>query len=153
MITLGIPAYKESKIISAAIERILSYGLKNKFEILIATPDPETAEKVKQIKNKKVNLIFEKKREGQFMAYKKIVKKAKGDIIIFTDADAEIEKGAIEKLLAPFKNPDVGATGARVMLSSGKTKKGRKADEKAGKEQKSRWEGRTWTRHDAIHSE
>lgn len=116
MITFGVPAYREAKTIGHKIRDLLRYGLNEKFEIIVATPDTETANEVKKFKDKRVKLIFEGKREGQFAAYEKILKTAKGEIIVFTDADAEIVPGSVEKILAVFKDKNVGAAGSRIVL-------------------------------------
>jgi biofilm PGA synthesis N-glycosyltransferase PgaC len=115
MITIGIAAYKEANTIRRAIENILSQKIKEPFEIIVACPDKETAEVVRELmkKNKKIKLIKERKREGQPAAYNKIMKAAKGRIIIFTDADAVLEKGSINKIINTFKDKNVGAAGGR----------------------------------------
>ena len=52
----------------------MKQNIKDKFEIIIACQDEETADAVRVImkKNKKVKLIKEKNRDGQFAAYEKI---------------------------------------------------------------------------------
>lgn len=115
MITIGIAAYKEEKTISKVIESIMKQKIKEPFEIIVACPDKETAEAVRKLmkKHKKIRLIKERKREGQPAAYNKIIKAARGRIIIFTDADAILEEGSINKILNAFKDKKVGAAGGR----------------------------------------
>lgn len=113
VITIGIGAYKEEKSIGKAVENIMNQKINEDFEIIIACPDKGTADVIKKLKNKKIKLIKEKKREGQPAAYNKIIKKAKGRIIIFTDADAILEKNSIQKIIDVFEDKKVGAAGGR----------------------------------------
>jgi len=115
MITIGIGAYREEKTISATIDAIMKQKIKAPFEIIVVCPDEETSSVVKVLikTNKKIKLINEEKREGQPAAYNRIIKASKGKIIIFTDADATLEKGAINKIIDAYKDKKVGATGGR----------------------------------------
>ena len=115
MITIGIGAYREEKTISFTIDAIMKQRIKEPFEIIIACPDEETTSVIRNlaVKNKKIRLVKEQKREGQPAAYNKIIKAAKGKIIIFTDADATLEKGAINKIIDAYRDKRVGAAGGR----------------------------------------
>lgn len=115
MITIGIGAYKEENTIGKAIDNIMSQKIGEKFEIIVACPDKGTADVIRELrkKNKNLKLIKEKKREGQPAAYNKIIEKAKGRIIVFTDADAVLEKNSIKKIIDVFKDERVGAAGGR----------------------------------------
>lgn len=117
MITVGIPAYREEKNIAIAVERILNEKI-NDMEIIVVCPDDETAEAVKRINDERIKLIKEKEREGKPSAINKILKNANGEIIVFTDGDLLINKGAIEKLIEPFKDENVGATCGRPIVKN-----------------------------------
>jgi len=126
MITIGIPAYKEPNI-QKVIENIMSQNIKEDFEIIVACPDDETAELVRELmkSNKRLKLIKEEKREGQPAAYNKIIKVAKGRIIIFTDADAILGENALNKIIDVYNDEKVGAAGGRpVPLNDRYTKYG-----------------------------
>jgi len=114
MITIGIGAYKE-KMIKRTIDAIMNQGLEESFEVIVACPDDETALIVRSLMktNKKLKLIKEQKREGQPAAYNKIIKKAKGRVIVFTDGDTYFAKDAIKNLVKAYDNKKVGAAGGR----------------------------------------
>lgn len=127
MITIGIGAYREDKTISKTIEGIMKQKLSEPFEIIVACPDEETASVIHNLmkSNTHIKLIKEEKREGQPAAYNKIIKEAKGSIILFTDADAVFEKDAIQKIADAYKDKKVGAAGGRpVPLNDRSTKFG-----------------------------
>ena len=114
MITIGIAAYKEPGIVKA-LAAIAKQEIPEEYEIIVACPDDLTASVVKTLmnKNKRIKLIEEKKREGQPAAYNKILKKAEGRIILYTDADALLENDSIRLLVEAFEDENVGAVGGR----------------------------------------
>jgi biofilm PGA synthesis N-glycosyltransferase PgaC len=116
MITVGIAAYKEPNI-QKAIDGVMAQGIKEDFEIIVACPDESTALIVKgSMKfNKYLKLVKEEKREGQPAAYNKIIKAAKGRLVIFTDADAILGKDSLNKIIHAYSDTKVGAAGGRPM--------------------------------------
>jgi len=88
----------------------MSQNIKEDFEIIVACPDDETAKIIRELmkSNKHLKLIKEEKREGKPAAINKILAKAKGQILIFTDADVIIGKDSINKLLLHFKDKNIG---------------------------------------------
>ena len=70
-----------------------------------------TVEKVKnKIKeDKRIRLIIESERKGKSSAINLIIENAKSGIIVQTDDDVTIQKGAISKLLKHFKDESIGA--------------------------------------------
>ncbi len=111
LISVGIAAYKEP-LIKDCLKAILSENIKK--EVIVVTPDKETAKIVKQFKS--VRLIKEKRREGKPSAVNKILKKAKGEIIILTDADMTINKGSLKELIKPLKNKKVSVVCGRPLV-------------------------------------
>jgi cellulose synthase/poly-beta-1,6-N-acetylglucosamine synthase-like glycosyltransferase len=124
MITIGIAAYREPKI-ENSIQTVINQKLRENYEIVVVCPDEETATIVKQMakKNKHLRLIKEAKREGQPAAYNKIIKAAKGRIIIFTDADAKLGEGAIQRTVDAYNDKQVGAAGGRPLPVNPRTDK------------------------------
>lgn len=112
MITVGVPTYNEEKLIIKTINSILPQISKNDEIIVVASGCTDnTIPKIREIikKDKRVKLIVEKERRGKSSAINIIIKKAKGDIIVQTDGDVILEKGAITFLLPHFKDELIGA--------------------------------------------
>lgn len=101
MITVGIPALKEPGI-SKCLKAILREPVKK--EVIVVTPDEETARIARRFK---VKVIKESKREGKPAAVNKILKAAKGEFIVLTDADMHVKKGSLKFLLKPFSDKGV----------------------------------------------
>ena len=122
MISIVITSYKEPRTIGKAIEAILSNNLPKDYEILVTAPDKETLDSAKKysLRNKKVKLIQDKG-EGKPEALNLVIKKAKGDILIFTDGDVYISENAIKELLSKLEDKNIGAvSGNPVSIDSKK---------------------------------
>jgi cellulose synthase/poly-beta-1,6-N-acetylglucosamine synthase-like glycosyltransferase len=65
--------------------------------------------------NPKVTLIVQPRREGKASAINLFLARARSDILVLESADTIPEPTALEHLLAPFADPEVGMTGARPM--------------------------------------
>ncbi len=112
VITVGIPAYNEERCVAATIESVLKQ-ISKKDEVLVVDNGSvdNTAAEIKRMqkKDKRVKLLAIRENNGKTPALNLIIKRAKSEIIVQTDADVIVENGAIFKLLRHFKNPEVGA--------------------------------------------
>lgn len=61
----------------------------------------------------RVRLCIQEKREGKASAINLFLKEASQPVLVLIGADVIPEKGAIESLCAPFKNPKIGMVGGR----------------------------------------
>lgn len=113
LVTIGIPAYKEPRI-ARCLKAILAEPIKK--EVIVVCPDEMTAKIVRKFKG--VRLIREKKKEGKPSAVNRILKAAKGDIIVLTDADLFISKGSLVELLKPFSDKHVSVVCGRPMVTN-----------------------------------
>lgn len=99
--TLIIPAYNEAKIIRGTIESVVSFLSKKTFswEVIVVDDGSSdtTPEIVKNFKESNVRLVRLTKNQGKGAAIRAGVKLAKGDSIVFSDADLSV----------PLKNIDV----------------------------------------------
>ena len=87
MISIIVPFYNEEKTIGACLEELLKF---NRSEI-IAVDDGSTDSSYCRIKDLPVN-ILRKKNSGKAASLNYAVSKAKGDILVFVDADVIISK-------------------------------------------------------------
>ncbi len=106
-ISIIIPAYNEEKTISDVLSHLdNSFNSTGKiFEIIVVSDGStdKTVEKVKNSQRGNVKLIIFSKNKGKGMALKSGVKKARGDIIIFHDADLILNLETINKSLEEIK--------------------------------------------------
>lgn len=118
---IGIMAYNEEKNIGRLLPALLDQNLKdvkisNIFVIASGCTD-RTEEIVRDfsVKDRRIKLLLQEKREGKPSAINLFIKNANEDILILESADTYPENDAIEKLILPFSQKEVGMTGAHVI--------------------------------------
>ena len=110
-VSLIISAYNEEKIIKNKIENSLALNYpRDKFEIIIVSDcsSDKTDEIVSSFHDRGVILHRLDERRGKTYGLNQGVPKAKGEIIVFSDANAMYEPDAIEKLVRNFADSSVG---------------------------------------------
>lgn len=122
-VTVIIPAFNESTAIRQTIENKLGqdYPL-DKLEVIVVSDESEdgTDEIVQEITlmHPNVRLIRQVPRQGKTSGLNLAVPQAKGEIIIFSDANSHYQAGAIRQLVGCFNDPEVGyVTGKMVYVN------------------------------------
>jgi cellulose synthase/poly-beta-1,6-N-acetylglucosamine synthase-like glycosyltransferase len=117
-LSIGIMAYNEEANIgrlfrSVLGERFTHSYLKEIFVVASGCTD-RTEEIVRDfMKNdKRIILLIQEQREGKASAINLFLSKASGDILILESGDTVPEEGTLDKLVAPFEDPNIGMTGA-----------------------------------------
>ena len=127
MVSVIITSRNEPKTIGKCIKCIADKkysGLNDTFEIIQVSPDKETLEAgIKASKELKLTpkqyIQIKDPKKGKPFALALALKKAKGDILLFTDGDTYFDKNAVKYLLAPFDNKSIGgSTGRTVSMDS-----------------------------------
>ena len=122
-VSLIIPAYNEGPNIAKTLQSVLATKYSGKKEIIAindgSTDDTERiikmfAKKYKEVRLMKTNHI------GKAKAINAAIKKSRNEIFVILDADTEIEKDAVEKIVQPFSNKNVAAVAStlRVKMSN-----------------------------------
>ena len=109
MISIILTTYKESETLPRAIRAILNQNIQQEYELLIIGPDKKTQEIVKEFSKYSQIKYLKDKGNGKPAALNLAFEKAKGKILVLTDGDVFIGKNALERLIEPFKNDNVGA--------------------------------------------
>ena len=87
---------------------------KSNFEIIVI--DNGSSDKSVEVINKfAVNLLEERKYPNSYVARNKGLKHAKGEIIVFLDADCLPERQWLESLVEPFRDSTVGVVAGEVL--------------------------------------
>lgn len=110
-VSILIAAYNEEKSIGETIENKLSLDYpKDKLEIIVVSDGStdRTDEIVKLYSKNNVKLIRQELRSGKTMALNLAVQEAKGEVIVFSDANSIYEKDALPNLVKNFNDPEVG---------------------------------------------
>lgn len=111
-ISIIIPAYNEEAVIEAKIKNVLSLDYpKEKLEIIVASDGStdRTTNIAKAYLAEGIKLFDFALRRGKPAMLNETVPKAKGEIILFSDASSILDKNTIRKLVRSFNDPSVGS--------------------------------------------
>jgi cellulose synthase/poly-beta-1,6-N-acetylglucosamine synthase-like glycosyltransferase len=107
-----VPAYREkniNKLLNILIKQNLPKNMILDKIIIIAAG----YENFHFLKNRKIEFIEEKEREGKASAINLGLKKVSSDIVVLESGDTLPNKNTIKNLLKPFEDPEVGMTTGR----------------------------------------
>jgi len=110
-VSVIVPAYNSEKTISTLLKSLKKQNYKGTFEVIVV--DDGSNDKTAEISENKGAVVLRQKNAGPAKARNLGAKKAKGEILLFTDADCEPEKNWVEEMLRPFAdNGIIGVQGA-----------------------------------------
>ncbi len=110
-VSILIAAFNERNYIGNTIENKLSLDYpKDNYEIIVISDcsTDGTDEVVRTFNKSGVILLRQEPRAGKTNALNMAVPRAKGEIIVFADANSIYNSDAIRKLVRNFKDPEVG---------------------------------------------
>lgn len=120
-VSLLIAAYNEENVIQQKIENslLLDYP-KEKLEIILILDG--CTDRTKQIAERYIDrgikIIEQKPRKGKMAALNLTVPQARGEIIVFTDADIILDTKAIKYLIENFSDERIGCVGGDLVYAS-----------------------------------
>ena len=113
-VTLVIAAYNEASVIARKIEnaRALDYP---DVEVIVAS-DGSTDDTVVQASA--ADVVLDLPRGGKIRAQDAAVKRARGEVVAFSDANSFWEREALRRLVTPFGDPTVGYVCGQVRFTN-----------------------------------
>jgi cellulose synthase/poly-beta-1,6-N-acetylglucosamine synthase-like glycosyltransferase len=118
-VTLLIAAYNEEAVIEDKLKNSLTINYpKGLLQILVVTDGSgdKTPEIAKRYIPFGIEILHEPERRGKMAAINRALPQARGEIVVFSDANNYYQPDTIIKLTRPFAKPEVGAvTGAKVI--------------------------------------
>lgn len=119
-LTVVIPAFNEEAVIERKLRDTLDNGYPRELlEIVVASDGStdRTNEIVRSCESTGVRLLA-LPRSGKVTALNAAARAARGDILVFTDADVVLDAGALEHLVSNFAGSEVGGvTGRKASLT------------------------------------
>ncbi|OPX31255.1 MAG: hypothetical protein B1H09_03315 [Gemmatimonadaceae bacterium 4484_173] len=111
LVTVMVAARNEEKCIEERIQNLLSQDYpKERFEVLVASDmsTDRTDEIIKSFADRGVRYFRFDKRMGKSAVMAKLSEFAKGEILVFTDANTQFSPNTVRELVEPFADPGVG---------------------------------------------
>ncbi|MGB0383527.1 MAG: glycosyltransferase family 2 protein [Ardenticatenaceae bacterium] len=119
-VTLLIAAYNEQEVIEEKLKNSLALDYPREcLQILVAADgsDDRTPDMVCAFADDGVELSYSPERQGKMAAINRAVPLARGEIIVFSDANNFYAPDTLRQLVAPFTEPTVGAvSGAKIII-------------------------------------
>jgi biofilm PGA synthesis N-glycosyltransferase PgaC len=127
-VTMLVAAYNEEDCIAGKIENTLALDYPgDQLDLLIVTDGStdRTNEIVASYADRGVRLLYEPQRGGKVGALLRGFPQARGEIVVFSDANAFFQPDTLHKLVRHFADPEVaGASGVKRMLCEGESAAG-----------------------------
>jgi cellulose synthase/poly-beta-1,6-N-acetylglucosamine synthase-like glycosyltransferase len=139
-VSIIIAAYNEEKIIAQRLENVLALDYpRGKLEIIVASDGSDDATPaIADAYAERGVLLLTLPRRGKINALNAAVAQARGEILLFSDANSIFSPNALRKLAANFADPEVGGvagnTGYRLQPDT----------ESSGQGEKLYWKYDTW---------
>jgi glycosyltransferase involved in cell wall biosynthesis len=121
MVTVIIAAYNEEESIGATIENKLALDYpREKLEVLIISDGStdQTDTIVDRFAARNVRLFRQEPRAGKTCAINLAIPKARGEIIVFSDANSIYAPDALRKLISNFSDPEVGYVTGKMIYAN-----------------------------------
>jgi len=119
-VTILIAAHNEEASIRQTLQNKLSLDYpRAKLNIIVVSDGStdRTDEIVREFESERVRLIRQEPRNGKTEALNKAVQEARGEIVVFSDANSIYDEDALRHLLANFADPDVGYVTGRIVYT------------------------------------
>lgn len=110
-VSIMVAARNEEACIGARIENLLAQDYpQDSFEILVASDvsTDRTDEIIQSFSDSRVHFLRSEKRRGKSALMFELSKIAKGEILIFTDANTQFRPDTVNELVKPFSHKSVG---------------------------------------------
>ena len=120
-ISVLVPAYNEVEVIAATLEALLAQDYpKDKLQIVVVSDcsSDGTDDVVRSYADRGVELLRQADRGGKALGLNAAVKQARGDVLVFCDANARFRPGALRSMAQNFADPSVGYVTGQLGLES-----------------------------------
>lgn len=121
-VTLLITAYKEEDVIAKKLENTLAIQYPPEcLQILVAADESgdRTVDIIRAYQDRGVELSYSSPRRGKTAAINRAIPLARGEIVVFSDANNFYERNTLKELVRPFLDPTVGAVSGAKTIAIG----------------------------------
>jgi cellulose synthase/poly-beta-1,6-N-acetylglucosamine synthase-like glycosyltransferase len=118
-VSILLAAYNEEGEVAARIRNLLALDYPpRRLEILVASDGSRdaTLERAAAFEGARVRVLGCPERRGKPAALNALARRARGEVLVFTDARQRFERSTLRALVANFADPDVGAVSGELIL-------------------------------------
>ncbi len=118
-VTILVPAYNEESVIARKIENCLALDYpRERLEIMVCSDNSSdrTSEIVRTYTNKQISFFDYKERRGKTGVINRSLPKARGEIVVLTDANTMCKPDAVRKMVGLYADASIGAVLGQVQL-------------------------------------
>jgi len=119
-VSIVLSVWNEEDVIRQKIENLLSLDYPHeKIEIIIGSDGStdRTDAIIEEFHEKRVSLVKNTSRRGKMVTINELIKRAKSEIIVFTDARQKFDANVIKRLIGNFTDAKVGCVSGELMFS------------------------------------
>ncbi|HUF97991.1 MAG TPA: glycosyltransferase, partial [Ilumatobacter sp.] len=120
-ITVVIAAHNEEAAIAAKLGNLAEQSGEWELDVIVASDGSSDATVAIARDHATRPTVLDLERGGKAAALNAALNVAEGDVVVFSDANSRLEHDALEHLLAPFADPEVGGVAGDQRYSSGST--------------------------------
>ena len=119
-LSVAIDVHNGERHLAQKLEETLSLDYPKSFEVLVASDGStdRTEDIARSFANRGVQLIALPTRGGKEAAQAAAVARARGEVLVFTDVSAEVDRDALREIVRPFADPSVGAVSSEDVVES-----------------------------------
>jgi cellulose synthase/poly-beta-1,6-N-acetylglucosamine synthase-like glycosyltransferase len=120
-VTFIIAAHNEERSIEGKLRNVLGLDYpRDQLEVIVGSDasSDQTDEIVRRWAGEGVQLLRMQDRTGKTAVQNACAEKARGQILVFTDATTVLDRASLRELVANFADPEVGCVGARLIYEN-----------------------------------
>ena len=121
-ISVIVPAHNEGQVIRLKLESLLTGDYPaDQMEVIVAEDgsSDDTVAQASLVQDPRIYVDHSETRGGKMAAINRAVQRARGDYLVFTDANAILQPDALKCVMSNFADPQVGCVCGRKALSGG----------------------------------
>lgn len=121
-VSVIVAAYNEEACIGEKVKNVLEHDYPaDRLELLVVSDGSTDATEaiVAGLAGPRVRLLSLPARQGKNMALNRAAREARGEVLVFTDANAMLAPGSLRRLVAPFADPAVGLVSGQGLYGEG----------------------------------
>lgn len=117
-VTFIVPCYNEADILESKVQNCLALDYPaDKLQIIFITDGSNDGSPILLEKHPEIEVLHDSIRRGKSAAENRSVAHAKGEIIIFSDANTFLPSNTIKKMVRHYINPEIGAVSGEKRIS------------------------------------